>query len=201
MAEPRDRGEYRPPNSPVAGIPRDDAEPASGKVTSLAFVSLPHRERTDDAEPGDPGEDLGSAQRRSEPLLHPGIEWRSAARGSLHSGTPAIPPPTRLGAMAGNTEEAAGHQRSRFHKWSDAHHASGCAEAALAACATTAIGSDGSSLGALSQKSWLVRAKETDGRLWLRVSWIQDSWATVRRSKLQGAGSAKVAGSALFCPR
>ena len=73
------------------------------------------------------GENLRSARRRSEPLLHSRIEWRGAARGSLHPGTAAVPAPTRLGTVAIDSEEAASHRRPRLDQRPDAHHAAAAA--------------------------------------------------------------------------
>src|ERR1700674_1410770 len=40
VAEPRDRGEHRAAHPPVAGIPRDDAEPAPGALARVPVVSI-----------------------------------------------------------------------------------------------------------------------------------------------------------------
>src|SRR5207302_4980562 len=88
-------------------------EPAAIKVQGLAFLSVAYRKWTDDAKPGDAGEDLRSAQRWSEPVLHSGIRRRSAAGRSVHPGTASVPAATGLGTMAVDPEEAAGDQRSR----------------------------------------------------------------------------------------
>src|SRR5260370_3195622 len=109
VAESRDSGKHRRPDSPVAGVARDDAEPASGKIASVAVVSLAYRKRADDAEPGNVGENLRSPGRGTEPLLHSGIERRSPAGGPVHSGIAAFPATARLGAMARHIEEAASH--------------------------------------------------------------------------------------------
>src|SRR5207245_10230035 len=79
----------------------------------LALVSVTHREWADDPEPGHAGENLRSAERGAEPVLHPGIGRRSAAGGSVHPRTAAVPAATGLGTVAVHSEEAAGDQRSR----------------------------------------------------------------------------------------
>src|SRR5208282_5335305 len=113
MAERADGGEHRAPHPPVAGDARDDPEPASGALAGLAFLSLAHRERADDAQPGDAGKNLRGAGRGPEPLLPAGIEQRNADGGSLHPGAAAVSAPARLGAVAIHPAAIAGHQRPR----------------------------------------------------------------------------------------
>src|SRR5260370_41255477 len=89
-----------------------DPEPTAVALQGLALLPLAHRERPDDAEPWHAGEDLRGAQRRVEPVFHPGIRRRNAAGRSLYPGIASIPAAIGLGTMAVHPEEAAGHQRS-----------------------------------------------------------------------------------------
>src|SRR6201996_2368120 len=113
VRESRNGREYRPAHSPTARVALDDAEPTAVAVEGVAFVSVAHRKRTDDAEPRHARKDFGSVECGSQPLLHSGIGRRSAARRSIHSGAAAVLAPARLGAMAVDPEEVASDQRSR----------------------------------------------------------------------------------------
>src|SRR5208283_4245905 len=113
MAERADGGEHRAPDPTIAGDARDDPEPATGALAGLTLLSLAHRERTDDAEPGDAGENLRGAGRGTEPLLPAGIEQRNADGGSLHPGAAAVSAAARLGAVAIHPAAVAGNQRPR----------------------------------------------------------------------------------------
>src|SRR5262249_17243635 len=91
----------------------DDAEPVAVALEGVAIVLVAHRERPDDAEPGHAGKNFRSAQRRLESLLYSRIRRRGAAGRPVHPRAAAVPAAARLGTVAIDPQEAAGHQRSR----------------------------------------------------------------------------------------
>src|SRR5437879_13719727 len=100
MAQPGDGGKYWAAHPAIARIPRHDAEPVAGTLARLAVVSLANRKRADDPKPRDAGENIRGAERRPQPLLHPGVGWRSPTARSIPSGAAPVPPATVLGSVA-----------------------------------------------------------------------------------------------------
>ena len=78
-------------------------------------------------------------RRRSEPLLRPGDEWRDGSRGSVHSGSSAVPAAAGLDAVAGHSQEAAGDQRPRQLESSAASAAASADRAHAATAAASAV--------------------------------------------------------------
>src|SRR6266852_8194755 len=113
VRESRDGGEHRSEDPPASRIADDDPEPAAVALESQPFVFVADRERADDAQSRHARKNLGSAERGTEPLLHPGIGWRSVAGGSVHPGAAAVLAATGLGTVAVHPEAFARDQRPR----------------------------------------------------------------------------------------
>ena len=94
----------------------DDAEPTAGALARFPLVFVADRKRSDDAQPRHARKDSRSVGSRAEPVLRSGDEWRDGARGSVHSGSSAIPAAAGLGAVARHSEEAASDQRAREYE-------------------------------------------------------------------------------------